>query len=127
MLVSPKVGVAEGEDGAFLVHALSHNELEVAVLVLGDAQIGHGAQMGVELGQVAAASLAVEHRHDLHGRLLGGDGRVAGAGVADHLHMHIVPRWNGDNNFMPVLADIRCVPEALEVTAELLRHHWPEA
>ena len=54
-------------------------------------------------------------------------GKAAGAGVADHLHMHIVPRWNGDNNFMPVLADIRCVPEALEVTAELLRHHWPEA
>lgn len=54
-------------------------------------------------------------------------GKAAGAGVADHLHMHIVPRWNGDNNFMPVLADIRCVPEALEATAELLKQHWPEA
>lgn len=54
-------------------------------------------------------------------------GKAAGAGVADHLHMHIVPRWNGDNNFMPVLADIRCVPEALEATAELLRQHWSEA
>ena len=54
-------------------------------------------------------------------------GKAAGAGVADHLHMHIVPRWNGDNNFMPVLADIRCVPEALEATAELLRQHWTEA
>ncbi len=51
-------------------------------------------------------------------------GAAAGAGVADHLHMHIVPRWNGDNNFMPVLADIRCVPEALEKTAELLRADW---
>ena len=51
-------------------------------------------------------------------------GSAAGAGVADHLHMHIVPRWNGDNNFMPVLADIRCVPEALEKTAELLRNNW---
>ncbi len=51
-------------------------------------------------------------------------GKAAGAGVADHLHMHVVPRWNGDNNFMPVLADIRCVPEALENTAELLRKHW---
>lgn len=41
--------------------------------------------------------------------------------------MHIVPRWNGDNNFMPVLADIRCVPEALEATAALLRSNWTEA
>ncbi|MDR0932448.1 MAG: HIT domain-containing protein [Victivallales bacterium] len=53
-------------------------------------------------------------------------GDAAGAGVADHLHMHIVPRWNGDNNFMPVLADIRCVPEALESTAKLLREKWED-
>lgn len=53
-------------------------------------------------------------------------GVAAGAGVADHLHFHVVPRWVGDNNFMPVLGDVRVVPEALEATALLLRNAWNE-
>ncbi len=45
-------------------------------------------------------------------------GRVAGAGIDDHLHWHVVPRWNGDNNFMPVLADVRVIVEHLEAAWE---------
>ncbi len=42
------------------------------------------------------------------------EGKVAGAGFADHMHYHIVPRWNGDTNFMPVIADIKVMPEHLD-------------
>ena len=48
-------------------------------------------------------------------------GRVAGAGVDDHIHTHIVPRWGGDTNFMPVMADVRVLPEALAESYEKLR------
>ena len=47
-------------------------------------------------------------------------GTIAGAGIADHLHFHIVPRWHGDHNFMTVTADIRTIPEHISHTFELL-------
>lgn len=48
-------------------------------------------------------------------------GKVAGAGVLDHVHLHVVPRWAGDTNFMPLFADVRVIPQTLRETAGMLR------
>jgi ATP adenylyltransferase len=64
---------------------------------LRDAYSPHGLNMGINLG------------------------KPAGAGVLDHLHMHIVPRWNGDTNFMTIVGDTRVLPEELPATGEKLR------
>ncbi|MCP4661217.1 MAG: HIT domain-containing protein [bacterium] len=65
--------------------------------VLGEAYAPHGFNMGMNLG------------------------RVAGAGVPGHFHFHLVPRWQGDSNFMAVVGDVRLVPEDLETTWIRLR------
>lgn len=52
-------------------------------------------------------------------------GRIAGAGVVGHVHCHVVPRWAGDTNFMPVLADVRVLPEHLSETRRKLAAAWP--
>jgi ATP adenylyltransferase len=52
-------------------------------------------------------------------------GRIAGAGVVDHVHLHVVPRWAGDTNFMPVLADVKVLPEHLDETRRKLARAWP--
>jgi len=52
-------------------------------------------------------------------------GRAAGAGVPDHLHVHVVPRWNGDTNFMTSVAEARVLPEPIDVTWEKLVAEWP--
>jgi ATP adenylyltransferase len=52
-------------------------------------------------------------------------GRIAGAGIVDHVHLHVVPRWAGDTNFMPVLADVKVMPEHLLETRRKLAAAWP--
>jgi ATP adenylyltransferase len=54
-------------------------------------------------------------------------GRAAGAGIPDHVHFHVVPRWNGDTNFMPVIDDVKVVNEALSQTAAKLREAFAKS
>lgn len=68
-----------------------------AEVALGEAYAPHGLNMGINLG------------------------KPAGAGVLDHVHLHIVPRWNGDTNYMTVVSGTRVLPEELEQTASKLR------
>jgi ATP adenylyltransferase len=82
----------------------------------------------LELHRLAASGIgALSRLYAPQGYNLGWNlGRVAGAGVVDHVHLHVVPRWAGDTNFMPVLADVKVMPEHLDDTRSRLADAWPD-
>jgi ATP adenylyltransferase len=74
----------------------------------------------MSLAQTAMRRL--EEAYSPHGYNVGfNQGRIAGAGFENHIHMHVVPRWGGDTNFMPVLADTRVMPQTPQQSYEALR------
>jgi len=89
------------------------------IATLAEASRDEAADL-MTLVTTATKLLAEEYRPD--GFNVGlNQGRVAGAGIADHLHMHVVPRWSGDNNFVAVVGETRVLPEALDVTYDRLK------
>jgi ATP adenylyltransferase len=89
------------------------------VATLADASAEELTEM-MSLARIS--ELAIIEAYAPHGMNLGINlGKPAGAGVPGHLHMHVVPRWNGDTNFMTVVGQTRVLPEELPVTADRLR------
>jgi len=83
----------------------------------------------LEVHALAARAVdALRQEYGAHGFNLGWNlGRVAGAGIEDHVHLHVVPRWNGDTSFMPVLGDVKVLPEHLLESARRLRARFADA
>jgi len=114
-----------GERCYILLNLYPYNNGHVMV-----APYAHAADLG-ELDPVTAAELmvltqrcvrALRRVYQPQAFNIGMNlGRVAGAGIADHLHVHIVPRWQGDMNFMPLLGGTKMIPEALEETYARVR------
>jgi ATP adenylyltransferase len=115
-------------EGAFLIlnaypYAPGHL-MAVLNRHVGDVTEASPAELQAAMGLVQRGVAALRAEYRAEGFNVGLNlGRVAGAGIADHLHVHVVPRWNGDSNFMPVLGDIRVLPESLAVTYERLKGH----
>ena len=134
------VGDAKGDEAAFVVHRgercsallnaypYSTGHLLVipnrAVADLGELTAGESAELWSMVGDAVAA---VRAAYGCEGVNVGLNlGAAGGAGIPDHLHVHVVPRWRGDTNFMTVTATTRVLPEPLDVTWQRVRSAWPQ-
>ncbi len=116
--------VARGPTTLTILNRFPYNNGHLLV-----APLGHLARLGdlpaetqLEcMSELARLAALLEKRMNAQGFNIGLNlGAVAGAGVPGHLHWHLVPRWHGDTNFMPVLAGIKAIPQALDALWELL-------
>ncbi len=95
-------------------------ESESLVVVRGETAFAILNKFPYSSGHLMVAPL--RHEGALEGLT---DAEALEAGITDHVHLHVVPRWSGDTNFMPVLADVKVLPEHLFATRERLREAWP--
>ena len=102
LMVLPKRKVPALEELTSAEHAELWDGVRMAVVAIKAAYHPDGVNVGANLG------------------------RGAGAGVPDHLHVHVLPRWVADSNFMTAVAETRVLPEPLDITWEKLRRAWPE-
>jgi ATP adenylyltransferase len=113
-----------GERNFVLLNAYPYNSGHLMVVPyehVGDLTALDEATLAEMVGLAQACVRAMGHYLHPEGINLGMNiGKAAGAGIDEHLHMHIVPRWSGDTNFMTVVADVRVVPQALDESARML-------
>ena len=131
--------LAAGDEEGLVVRRRSHafvllNRFPYASGHLMIAPLRHVGELGeltddevLEVHRLASQGLgALAQTYEPQGFNLGWNlGRIAGAGVTDHVHLHVVPRWAGDTNFMPVLGDVKVLPEHLAQTRAKLAAAWP--
>jgi len=114
---------------AALLNAYPYSTGHVMVMPVrhvGDLEALGAEEMAALWAGVGQAVRAVKAAYRPDGLNVGMNlGRAAGAGVPGHLHVHVLPRWSGDTNFMTAVADTRVLPEPLGVTDERLRASWP--
>jgi ATP adenylyltransferase len=121
--------VAREEHAFVLVNRFPYSSGHVMVAPV--RHVGHFSGLSDEealaVHRLAAGAVeALGREYGADGYNLGWNlGRVAGAGVVDHVHLHVVPRWSGDTNFMPVLAAVKVLPEHLQETRARLAAGWP--
>jgi ATP adenylyltransferase len=93
---------------------------------VGDLEALSVEESGAVWEGVSAAVRAIKAAYTPDGLNVGANlGRAAGAGIPGHFHVHVLPRWNGDTNFMTTVADTRVLPETLSDSASKLRDAWP--
>ena len=144
----PYVTGAQGPQGCIFCRAVSDSEEEPLVVFRGSASFvilnrfpynnGHlmiaphrhvAVMAALRRDELTELMVLTQHAESALGDAYHPDGmnvginlgRTAGAGIVDHVHLHVVPRWNGDTNFMTVVGEVRVLPETLEATAARLR------